>query len=388
VANDPTVNITKFLGLYNKQQSRRLPVGALTVVENVDIDDTDGIVRRQGYQSKLSLPNVTSAFATQDQRRCFVISDGNLLFLQEDLSYTSLASGLSTEFVYWEEVADYVLLSTGHVIDGDNQVSMWRIDSPPQPKVTLSTGDLREGQYQVAVTYVDSLGREGGASPVVVLNINAGEAITVTPNMGNYSLARVYCTEANGSQLYLAGETATAITLATDSSLVSPIEADQLGAFPAPAQAQILAHYDGRLFAAEPGNGVSIVWFSVPYWWNLFKLQSDFFTVPGDIRSIVSHSDGLIIGTDDEIYVYNGSLTRVAKYGVPDGVPATKDDTGTVFLWTKQGLCSALPFTNLTSQKCSLPTGNVCTSAVVEQNGFRKVVVLTDAEGTADNQLL
>jgi hypothetical protein len=38
MSNEPTVDIDKFLGIYNREQSRRLPIGALTTAENVDID--------------------------------------------------------------------------------------------------------------------------------------------------------------------------------------------------------------------------------------------------------------------------------------------------------------------------------------------------------------
>jgi len=51
--NEPTVNIDKFLGLYNREQSRRLPIGALTTAENVDMTG------KWKIQAKVTLPTGT-----------------------------------------------------------------------------------------------------------------------------------------------------------------------------------------------------------------------------------------------------------------------------------------------------------------------------------------
>ena len=52
--NSPTFDIDAFLGIHNREQSRRLPKGALTKADNVDIDDAAGLILRTGYN--LSLP--------------------------------------------------------------------------------------------------------------------------------------------------------------------------------------------------------------------------------------------------------------------------------------------------------------------------------------------
>lgn len=386
MSNEPTVNIDKFLGIYNREQSRRLPVGALTTAENVDVDDTGGIIRRQGYVKSLDLTSVTSAFSTQDERRLFVVADGELLHVDRDLHTTVIAAGVSSDYIQWVEVADFILLSNGFIIDADNRVSTWRIESPPAPVARVQSGSLRAGQYQFAVTYVDALGREGPASPVVVMDLMDESGVSLTFSQVLYPSARIYASDTNGTELYYLGQCVSGQFTVTDvSNASSPIDDCQLGAIACPSKANILAHYNARIWAAETEGPQSTVWYSEPYWWNIFK---DFIVVPGQIRVMVGHRDGLIIGTDDEIYVYNDSLVRVAEYGVPSGVPYTIDDSGTVFLWTKQGLCSALPFQNMTEVKVSLPTGKVCFSALVEQNGFKKVVVLTDGEGDADNSLI
>ena len=78
---------------------------------------------------------------------------------------------------------------------------------------------------------------------------------------------------------------------------------------------------------------------------------------------------------------------RVASYGTPEGVPFTKDDAGNIYVHSNQGLCSFFPFENLTEEKVSLPAGNQCYTEFIENDGFKKILVLTDAQGQADNSL-
>lgn len=385
--NDPTVNITKFLGLYNREQSRRLPVGSLTVAENIDIDDSGGIIRRQGYAKVADLFNVTSAYATQDERRLFVVSNGDLLLHVGNFNFAVIYVDVGTAYIQWVEVADFIFLSTGQVIDKDNNVTTWRIPTPMEPDVALISGVLPEGQYQISTALVDALGREGGASPTWVQEVAEGSGFRITPDTPAGYTSRVYVSEANGTELYFAGETATSVEVVAATALVDPIEAAQLGSYPAPEDATVIAHYEARLWAAQPGP-VSAIWFSEPYWWNLFKLQENFISVPGWVRMMVGLKEGLLIGTDDEIYVYNDSLMKVADYGVPFGKACAVDDTGKAFIWTKQGICEALPFNNLTEQKLSLAAEGSCYTDIVEQNGFSQFVVLTTEEGAADNKLL
>jgi len=380
--------IDAFLGLYNREQSRRLPPGSLVVADNVDADDFGGIVLRNGYQSSLPMTSITSAFSTQDERRLFVVDGGNLKLITSDLSATTLASGLTSEYIHWLEVADFILMSTGHIIDTSNNVLSWRIPTPQQVVVTATTGNLPAGNYQIVCTHEDDSGREGGASPTVTVEVTNGGGLSIsTDNVTGYQ-ARVYVTDVNGTEFYYAGDGSN-LTIISTQGLTSPIDKVQLRGNPAPDNTNQLAFYESRVWTAEFSGGQTVIWYSEPFWWNLFDLSNNHIIVPGKVTALVGIQQGLIIGTDDEIYVYTAeeTLVRLAQYGVPDGVSYTKDDTGKLFMWTKQGLCSMLPFKNLTEDKVSLPPGNVCYTKLVEQSGRKKVVVLTDSQGYADNKL-
>lgn len=386
--NEPTVNIDKFLGIRNKEQSRRLKVGSLDVAENVDIDDMGGVVLREGFVSSLALTAVTASFSTHDERRAFVIANGELLLINTDLTTVTLLSGLSDEYVYWLEVADFILMSTGHVINKDNQVSLWRIPNPVQPGIEVVGGNLSAGQYQVTCTYIDDLARESGASDVVTIELDDNSGLAITPTYDGYKV-RVYISDVNGTEMYLYGEySAGGLIVTSMEGYVYPIDDVQLKSYPAPNDTKHLAFYDGRVYTSQLSSGTSVIWFSEPFWWNLFDLSESYLSIPGKVTALIGTLQGLIIGTDDEIYAYaDNSLVRLAEYGMPEGCSYSVDDNGKVYLWTNQGLCEALPFQNLTENKVSLPAGDTCHVSVVDQNGFSKVVVLTDGNGTADNKL-
>ena len=388
-SNEPTQNIEKFLGLRNKDQSRRLSTGSLVVAENVDIDNMSGVVIRNGHSLSALMTDITSAFSTQDERRAFIVDAGELLLVNEDLTTVSLGTGFTDDYIYWLEVADFILMSTGHLISKNNSVTLWRIPSPISPIISYVGGDLSEGQYQVVITYVDSDGREGGASDVVVFSVADGADFTFTPEYNGYKV-RAYVSDVNGAILYLQGEYESGgVTVTSTSLLTYPIDDAQLKSYPAPEVIQQIAFYESKIFASQFNDGQSVIFFSQAFWWNLFDLSNDYLIVPGKVNMLLGTNSGLIIGTDDEIYVYTNesALVKVADYGVPGGKPYTEDDSGQVFIHSNQGLCSLFPFKNLTEDKVSLPPGDACFVELIEQNGFKKVLVLTDGNGIADNTL-
>jgi hypothetical protein len=388
--NDPTVNIDKFTGIRNKQQSRRLAPGSLVIAENVDVDNDGGLVKRQG--SILSLPAssvITAAFSTRDQRRTFIIDSGLLKLVNEDLTTVVLGTGFSSEYVYWLEAADFVLMSTGHIIDINNQVNLWRVPNPETPVVSHATGDLMAGQYQLVITYVDSTGREGGASDIAYFDALENASFSFTPEYNGYSI-RAYVSDANGSVMYFQGEYASGgVTVTSTSLLSSPIDDNQLNSYPAPEECKQLAFFESSVYTAAYDGIQTAVFSSQPFWWNLFDLRSDHLIIPGRVTVLHGSTSGLVIGTDDEIYVYTaeGVLTRIAEYGVPAGRALAEADDGTFYIHTNQGLCKLFPFENLTEDKLSLAPGDLCYTEVIEDGGYTRVVTMTDGNGAADNEL-
>jgi hypothetical protein len=103
----------------------------------------------------------------------------------------------------------------------------------------------------------------------------------------------------------------------------------------------------------------------------------------------------LIIGTDSAIYAYTGELDKLADYGVPQGRAFTRmpsdDDEGAekIKIFSKRGVCEAMPFKNLTERRALFAPGSQCSTAIVAQNGIHKFIALSDGSGapyTASNQ--
>jgi len=387
--NEPTHNIDAFLGIRNKEQSKRQPQGALDSAINVDIDDSGCIVLRDGYAKSFNFTNITAAFSTQDERRTFVVDNGDLKLVDSFGVSTTLYSGIPASYIHWLEVDGYILMSSGHLINVDNRVSLWRIPNPIAPVFIVISGNLKAGQYQLTLTYTDELGREGGASSITTVNVSDDSGITITPIYGGNQV-NVYVSDTNGTEMYLYGRYMSGnVTITTSESLVYPIEKAQLSSYPAPQGISNLAFFNGQIYCSVLEDGVSTLFFSEPFWWNLFDLQNNFIQISGEVRLLAAHREGLIIATDKEIHAYSneGSLIKLADYGVPKGKAYAQDDNGNIFIHSNQGLCVGLPFKNLTEEKVSLPSGDHCFTELIEKNGMQKIVILTDGNGDADNKL-
>ncbi len=111
--NEPTLETKQFLGLRNTDRPARLPLGALVVAENIDIDDTGAIERRKGYAAIEGLTAVTAAYATRDERDLYVVDGG---ILKRVLSLAPvvtqvLAINIPTGEVWWAENGGHLFCS-------------------------------------------------------------------------------------------------------------------------------------------------------------------------------------------------------------------------------------------------------------------------------------
>ncbi len=365
MSNEPTVNIKAFKGIYNRDSSRRLPSGALENAINVDIERSGAIIRRKGFTLDTALTNASSAYSTKDEQRLFIVDDGNLILH----GVGTLATGLGSSYVYWTEVANFVLLSTGHIVSPSNEVSLWRVPTPVITSV-LSSGDTH--QYQIVATYTDRItGREGGASAVEIVTSDSLPAVTVEEKAGY--MANVYISEPDGTTLFLNG-------------MGESLDQAQVDSHPVPDNIGPIAYHDGRLFAAEIGEEHSIIWMSVPHWWNLFRLREDLLLIPSAVTSLTGTREGLLITTNSALYLFkDDTLVQLTEYGTPVGEPVVVTDSGAALVWTNQGMCQVSPFRNVTGSKVSVEPGERCYVQYIEDGGNEKVVVLTDGNGVADN---
>lgn len=385
------IPVNGFLGERNTVNEKSLPLGALSESSNVDIDNEGFISSRDGFTLSQAFSNITASFTTSDERRMFIIESGELKFVNEDFTTYTIKTGMPTGYVKWLEVADYVIMSTGHIITKDLEIVDWRIPTPDQVSMGRVSGNLPAGQYQVVSTYRDFTGREGAASFISVIDVADDSALAVTPSyLAGYETI-IYVTDTNGEVLYQVGVVpdGSTATIADTSMLVYPIDKQQLDAAALPEQIGSLAFYESSVWASQYIDGVSYLWKSKPYWWHLFDAHEDYLAIQGKVTVIEGTPQGLFIGTDDEMYVYTieDSLVRLAEYGVVGGKPLARADNGRLFVWTKQGVCTLFPFENITEDKLSLPPGCICSTAIIERKGYEQFMVLNNGSGIAFNSL-
>lgn len=108
--NEPSVVIRQFLGLRNKARPDTLAPGALTLADNIDIDNGGAIERRRGYTLAERLSGITAAYATRDEQRLFVVADGTLyrVLSLAPVRTLAIASGLGDGAVAWDDAEGYV----------------------------------------------------------------------------------------------------------------------------------------------------------------------------------------------------------------------------------------------------------------------------------------
>lgn len=383
MTNSPTIDIKQFLGIRNTARQRKQPVGALSMAQNVDIDDEGAVVTRNGYVKSMNGTSITAAYAPRHSDYGYVVDNGRLLKVTQNLSKIDLGA-VSSERTVWAEAGDYVFLSTGKVVNNSELVD-WRVDPPDALQCRVTSGALAAGQYQLVATVITADGRESASSGLTVLDVPDGGAIQIDNAAGK----NIYVTEANGEVFYYAG---TGLNYITSTLLLSiPLDPALLLNNPLPDGIDQIAYYSGSVYYSlfDQVNNTSVVGWSKPFRWHVFDVSDDYILIPGQVRCMIAtgqeQDKALIIATERQIFAFNGdSLAELAAYGVPNGVTASRSLSGLTLIWTDRGVCSVEPFQNLTWEKASLAAGNVDNTYHIFHDGIEQFVVLTDSQGAAD----
>ena len=161
-----------------------------------------------------------------------------------------------------------------------------------------------------------------------------------------------------------------------------------------PAGADVIQFWGGRMYAAQyfPGMNQTAVWASEPMGFHLFNLDSGFFLLPGRVLMLAPHDKALIVGTDSHTYAYDGQkLSELAEYGVVPGQHWSEDKQAEgptrILFWTTRGVCSALPFTNLTENSVSVAPGIKAGGTIVRQGGQKRYLAVLQQGGSAFNAI-
>lgn len=379
----PTIKY--FKGLNNVSDPLRLGLSWLTTADNINVTDTGAIEQRNGYT--LSQAGAyRSAYNTSDYARSYFVKGTQLV----DFSGNVLTTLTGSAPMHWAEINDQVYYNNGAdsgIIQPDNTVTDWRWPVPTAPTVSLATGTLAPGVYSVCCTYVLADGRETGPSDPVTITLVEGQAISISgiPHTAG-AFTRVYIAPANSSVFQLAATTLSAFTWnASNDALGIDLCTDGLD--PLPFDVSYIQVFKGRVYAAQyfATLGQSAVWFSQPLGFHLFRLNTDFFMVQGEVTMLAPTDSALIVGTDDKVLAYDGeTITELADYGVVQG-KAWDVDGKRILIWTARGVCSALPFENLTEQQVSVPPGVRAASCVIHSSGQKRFVSVLQQGGESFN---
>lgn len=387
---DPdVVSYTAWTGLRNEVTPERFDQGDLAVADNIDIDQSGRIARRDGFTLQIAGP-AHSIWSDREQSVCF-FAQGNVLYsLNETLVPSQVTALQAATQLSFEKVNDRTYFTNGvdtGVIE-QGAARSWGVVPPTLPGVNVSVGSLTCGTYQFTMTYVRDDGQESGAPMAAIVQVEADGAgldfFGIPSSTDPTVVAKnIYLSPPNGEQMFLAlviaNAQATASYTNDATELTVPLESEFL--VPAPA-GQIVAYYRGRMWVAV-GN---VLCPSQPFDYERFDLR-DYLQLDGRITLLAAVTDkelteaarssGFFIGTDKSCGVLVGSnpedfqYVPKTSYGAIPGCLTFVD--GSLFqdgsagarelpMWlTSLGVCVGMidmTIKNLTRTRYSFPVGN------------------------------
>jgi hypothetical protein len=394
--NDNTQAIRQFLGLRNVVRPERQPLGALAEADNVFLDDTGTVERRFGYAQSLPLSGVTDAYGHKSFRYAIVVANGSIYRVDDALGQTLLGTGYTDGVYQWAQVEDRIFFAgateAGMILRGQSLLPLRWPDTPP-PVVTEVNGGLSAGQYQFAQVYRHAeTGMEGPASTPFAVDVGEDCAFLIQSDPPTGYEADIYVTAADDTtfRFLASGESVFYNVAATQ--LGAALDPEQLNASPLPtAPINAIEIHESSLYIAiyDQSANTSFIWPSAPYWYQLVNPDDDGLAINGKVLGMLSTPQGLLIGSDVGIWIRtpDDGMVRLADYGVVPGRPFARNAEGDIAVWTKRGLATvtAEGFRNRFEGKLSVAPGSSCSVALVDFDGSKQSIVLTDSGGTAFN---
>jgi hypothetical protein len=294
-----------FTGINNVLQEHEMKARDLTQALNVDVDRENRIRRRQGY-TLLDAGARDNLFEARGGFTLYSRADGSLV-ARRGAAETVVHPSISPARVWYVDLPDQTTLFSNSLVAGITDGTTSRDLGVPVPQGSGAfmsiPGALDLGRYQWATTYIRlSDGLEGGTSAGGVADVTEGGLLlSGMPLREGYKTA-VYLSHANGSELFLAGEThgpALSLTQPT-ADLVVPCRTQFMSPLPT---GTLCAFWRGRvLVAAGP-----ILAASRPDQWELHDPGKDIKQFTAPITLIQPVADGIFVGTEHELAFLSGT---------------------------------------------------------------------------------
>lgn len=297
-----SILLSGYKGIRNNKPPEMLAPDELVAGVNIDLDNSNQPLRRQGYVRKLVQTAPHSGFGSKDETTFLFVQGSSLKSLDPAMtSATTLRSDLAAglPMSYWEHAGR--IYFTNGVQTGIVEATgarTWGLEVPGVVSLSSATGMLPEGRYKVACTFVALDGQESGAPESTVIDVTHGGITVSLPTSTDPRVVEVvvYCSNANGAQLYEAGRyahgTATAVIAGDQNALQRPLLTQFMG--PAPA-GQLTFYYRGRMYVARD----NLLFFSSAFGLELFS-PTDFLAFPDVITIGAPVDDGFYVGMPTE----------------------------------------------------------------------------------------
>lgn len=202
------------LGIDMLSNETSLPKGAVRTATNIDLDKYGNFSRRTGYTAVASGSDYHSMWAAPQRQEMYGAYGAQLFRVRTFTSFTkdNIYVLRSADPVEWSEHNSSVFFSNrttcGWIPTGSVVPRALGVPTPSTPNLVVSTtGGMGVGNYTVAISLVDDRGEESALSRYARTKLDAQGGILLTglPVVSGYKM-RVYITEPNGENMYLALE--------------------------------------------------------------------------------------------------------------------------------------------------------------------------------------
>jgi len=360
-----------------------VPPGKARNIVNCDVDDY-GNVRfpRQGSAKVYSGSDCHSWFSHETDTSLGLFVEGGVLKrLNSDLTAASLKTVGDSKMSYCR-LGDTVFFSNG-IVSGRHKFETlfeWGVDNPPiQPTATVTqTGGMYAGDYLVAITWLSN-GEESGSVNARVVSVQDGGGIRLTafPEPPAYvDTVAVYVSSVNGADLYLYDEFPASADEVTVRYFVGTIKLEYQFVQKVKPGLGLTVH-NGRIYWRDG----SMIRFTDAHRYGTYS-AFNYIPFEDEVTNIVSLPTVLFVTTRKAIYRVDGidtdqmtlitvktcgAATDSVCYDEVDKVAYVMSDRGFILL-AQEGV------KELHGDQVIPPTFNRGVTAILSQNGFRKLV--------------
>ena len=300
----PTVSEHSFKGLNNVLQAYAKQEGYLKRVNNVDLNKAGDIHKRKGY-TIVDSGNYTSLWSTGNGDhfdRAFGVKNGDLGYIDEYYAFHPILTGKNlTEKLSFLEIDQTVYFSSMEIngkINQKNEVVDYLLKCSILPNTSIVSGSLLAGKYQLLMTFVNDDGLESGSGQSLIVDVPTDKSgITFLLPSVPYRL-RVYMSTRDGSELYFVSEAHpyNQFTILDVPKLVNPFRMFNLDA---PPVGSTIRYFKSRMYVVHK----NILWYSEPFMYEHFRLDTNFIEYPADIIDVMPVDDGMYIAADRLYYI-------------------------------------------------------------------------------------